>query len=214
MIGSSEINKMIRKKLTPVLKGSGFTKVNTRHNFSWLDDCIWVLDITAVGKYFSDVTGWPAMSIHVNLGIYYNFIPSIDDSIEVEENGKFSPKSHQCHLQLELLSTLDQDRYISSLSNAAEQKRKDLWWIEPDGSNLEEVIENVRQSFLTEGIDWLIKNTDIAQAFREIEKEHNCLDKYFKAQHMAAYLNLNSKFAGYEDLYAREKKRLHGNLNS
>lgn len=214
MIGSSEINKMIRKNLSPMLKESGFTKVNTRHNLAWLDDCIWVLDITAVGKYFSDVTGWPAMSIHVNLGIYYNFIPLIDDAIKVHENKTISPKSHQCHLQHELLSTLDQDRYISSLFNAAEQKRKDLWWIEPDGSNLEEVIENVRQSFLTAGIDWLIKNTDIDQAFREIEKEQNCLDKYFKAQHMAAYLNLNSKLASYEDLYTREQKRLHGNLNS
>lgn len=207
MVGSSEINKMIRKTLSPDLKKSGFSKINTRHNWAWMGDCIWVLDITAVGKYFSDVTGWPSMSIHVDLGIYYNFIPINDDGINVKKNGTHSPKSHQCHFQHQLLSTLDQDRYMSILSNAAERKRKDLWWIEPDGSNLEEVIEDVKHSFLTEGIDWFMENTDIKQAFRKIEEESNCLDKYFKAKYFAEYLSLDSKLEKYEMLLERERER-------
>ena len=207
MIGSSEINKMIRKNLSPVLKESGFAKVSTRHNWAWMADCIWVLEITAVGKYFSDVTEWPSMSIHVDLGIYYNFIPINEDGINVEKNGSLSPRSHQCHLQHQLLSRLDQDMYMPTLSNAAERKRKDLWWIEPNGSNLEEVIEDVKQTFLTEGMDWFMENTDINRAFHKIEMEPNCLDKYFKARYFAEYLSLDSKLAKYEVLCKRGQER-------
>ncbi|WP_341201449.1 DUF4304 domain-containing protein [Planomicrobium okeanokoites] len=213
MIGSPEVNKVIRELLSPVLKENGFTKVNTRNNFAWIDNSIWVLNITAVGRYFSDVTGWPPMSIHVDLGIYYNFIPVISDRIKIEEDGRIFPKSHQCHLQGELLSTLDQMKYMSNLSNPAEQKRKDLWWIEPDGSNVEEVIENVKQSFLTDGINWFRKNTDIEQAFMEIEKEHDCLEKYYKAKFFAAHLNLESKFKEYDQLFRQEQKRVVGDLD-
>lgn len=40
MVGSFEINKVIRKILSPTLKENGFNKVNTRHNWSWNDYCI------------------------------------------------------------------------------------------------------------------------------------------------------------------------------
>lgn len=213
MIGSPEVNKVIREILSPVLKVNGFSKVNTRNNWAWIDHSIWVLNITAVGKYFSDVTGWPPMSIHVDLGMYYNFIPMNNDRIKIDEGARLFPKSHQCHLQGELHSTLDQTQYMSSLSNPAEQKRKDLWWIEPDGSNIEEVIKNVKQSFLTDGIDWFRKNTDLEHAFLEIEKDHDCLAKYYKAKFFAAHLNLDSKFKEYDQLFRQEQKRLVGDLD-
>jgi hypothetical protein len=213
MIGSPEVNKIIRKTLSPVLKENGFTKVNTRHNWTWIDNSIWVMDITAVGRYFSDVTGWPPMSIHVDLGIYYDFIPANDKYLKMDGQGKVLPKTHQCHLQGELYSTLNQLKYMSNLSNPAEQKRKDLWWIEPDGSNIEEVIENVKQSFLTDGIDWFRKHTEIEHAFLEIEKEHDCLEKYYKAKFFAKHLNRDSKFEEYDQLFRQEQKRLDGDLD-
>lgn len=199
-IGSPEINKIIRKKLSPVLKESGFTKVNTRHNWAWIGNSIWVLDITAVGKYFSDVTGWPPMSIHVELGIYYDFIPAIDKYLKIDGQGKFLPKAHQCHLQYELFSNLDQSEYLSSLDNPVEQTRKDLWWIEPDGSNVEKVVEDIKQSFLNEGYDWLKENTKIESAFIEIEKERDSWNKFYNAKYFAKHLNEQSKFKLYTHL--------------
>lgn len=53
----------------------GLVKVNTRHNWACIDHCIWVLDIVAVWKYFSDVAVWSPMSIHVDLGIFFDFDP-------------------------------------------------------------------------------------------------------------------------------------------
>ena len=70
MIGSPEINKVIRKSLSPILKENDFNKVNTKNNWRWIDQCIWLLKISTVGNYFSDVSGWPPISIYVDFGIY------------------------------------------------------------------------------------------------------------------------------------------------
>lgn len=42
MICSPDINQVIRKSLSPILKENGFNKVNTRNNWRWIDQCIWV----------------------------------------------------------------------------------------------------------------------------------------------------------------------------
>jgi len=88
MIGSPEINKIIRKILTLSLKENGFTKTNTRNNWGWHDHSIWVLNITGVGNNFSNVTGWTPMSVHVELGIYYDFIPPLNSEIKIGKNGE------------------------------------------------------------------------------------------------------------------------------
>jgi hypothetical protein len=208
MIGSPEINKVIRKILSPTLKENGFNKVNTRHNWAWIDHCIWVLDITAVGKYFSDVTGWSPMSIHVDLGIYYDFVPPKDGDIKVGTKGELLHKYHQCQLQKELHCNIDQSNYINHIDNPAEKERNDIWWIEPNGSNIEEVIADVKESFLIDGLEWLRKNTDLETAFSEIEKEHDSFNKFYKARYFAEHLNDNAKFMEYNRLLDQEQKRI------
>ncbi|WP_342041933.1 hypothetical protein [Bacillus sp. OTU2372] len=208
MIGSPEINKVIRKILSPVLKDNGFDKVNTRHNLGWYDHCIWVLDIGAVGKYFSDVTGWSPMSLQVDLGIYYDLIPTEDDEIKKGTNDQLLPKFHQCHLQEQLYCNLDQSNYINHLDNPAEKNRNDIWWVQPDGSNIEEVILEVSKSFMIDGLNWYKTNTNLEIAFSNIEKQHNGYHKYYKAKYFAQHLRDHSKLQMYNHLFEQEKKRI------
>lgn len=208
MIGSPEINKVIRKILTPVLKENGFNKVNTRHNWACIDHCIWVLDITAVGKYFSEVTGWSPMSIHVELGIYYDFVPPENSDIKMGTKGELLPKAHQCQLRNELYCSIDQANYTSHLENPAEVDRKDIWWIETNGSNIDEVINDIKRSLLISGLDWFRKYTDLETAFNKIENEHNSFNKLYKAKHFAKHLNDNAKFNEYSQLLEQEQKRI------
>jgi hypothetical protein len=208
LIGSSEINKVIRKLLSPTLKENGFSKVNTRNNWGWHDHSIWVLNKATVGNYFSDVTGWSPMSIHVDIGIYYDFVPPEEGEIKVGSKSELLPKYHEGQLQKQLYCNLDQSKYIRRLNNRAEKERNDIWWVQPDGSNINEVISDIRESFLSDGLEWLRKYTDVEIAFNEIEKEHDSYIKFYKARYFAEHLNNKEKLEKYNDLFEQEKIRL------
>ena len=75
MVGSSEVNKVIRRVISPVLRECGFTKVRTRHSWRYLEDRIWYFMIKSVGSYFSDVTGYPSQSLVAEYGVYFTDFP-------------------------------------------------------------------------------------------------------------------------------------------
>ncbi|MBH5320273.1 DUF4304 domain-containing protein [Paenibacillus sp. GSMTC-2017] len=195
MIGSAEINKVIREIITPVLKQNGLTKVQTRNNWGWHNDCIWVLHIRSVGNYFSLITGWTPSSIVVEIGIYYAFILSEQD-IKADNKARLLPKVHECHIRTELTCSLDQSNYTKCLENPTE-KRTDIWWIEPDGSNIEVVGANIRDVFLEHGLSWFEKFTDLREAFSKIEEENNSYNKFYKAKYFAQHINDLDKFKEY-----------------
>lgn len=168
MIGSPEVDKIIRKILSPVLRDNGFDKVKTRNNWAYRDPCIWVLNIRAVGTH-----SFPSMSVSVLLGIYYKFIsPDIPGRLlaETDKDGKLIPKEWMCHVRNHLvLADLDQSKYTKSLRSSAEANRNDIWWIEPDGSHLEDIINDIKIAFLTQGIQWFNAYSDLEYAFRCID---------------------------------------------
>lgn len=208
LIGSSEINKDIRKILSPALKDCGFSKINTRKNWRWNKECVWVLQINALGKYFSDVTGWTPMSVTATVGIYYEFVPPENDEIKVNTNSKILPDYHQCHLWKELTCNIDQANYINHLDNPMERKRNDIWWVEIDGSNGSKVITDIKDSFINAGLPWLEKFTNLDIAFEEIEKENDSFNKFYKAKYFAERLNNVNKFNEYANLFKKESKRI------
>jgi hypothetical protein len=194
------MNKAIRGILSPVLKQNGFTKINTRNNWGWHDECIWVLNINTVGKGHSEVTSWTPMSLTVSMGIYYNIVPPLDDEIKVTANGKWLPFSYQCHSGRNLHCQQDQSSYKEHFENLYDRERKDVWWVESDGSNLEEVLEDIKRAFLNEGLPWLKNYTDLETAFEEIEQEEDSYYKFYKAKYFANRLNKIEQFEGYDYL--------------
>lgn len=123
-----------------------------------------------------------------------------------DTNGKLLPKEYQCHLQEQLNCKLDPSHYISHLDNPAERDRNDMWWVESDGSNIEEVIEDIGKSFTEDGLNWYINNTDLETAFTNIENQHNGYNKYYKAKYFAEYLKHKAKIDMYNHLCEKEKK--------
>ena len=172
-IGSPEINKVIRKYMSPALREQGFQKVNTRHNWKFNEHCVWVIDVTAVGSYFSDVTGWPSMSVDVECGIYYPILNDEDFDVKIGKNGESLPRAHHCYLRLSLERTLDQSTYTQTLQNQAERNRKDLWWIEPDGSNVDEVVMNIRDVILNQAIPWFENYMDRSLVLESFKQSYN-----------------------------------------
>ncbi len=107
-----------------------------------------------------------------------------------------------------MIETTAEQKGLKASLSPVERKRKDIWWIAPDGSNSESVIEDMKASFLGQALPWFNRFTDLQQAFREIEKGHNCLDKYYKASHLAGGIGNAAKQQQYEQLYQKERERI------
>ncbi|MGE8206485.1 DUF4304 domain-containing protein [Heyndrickxia sp. NPDC080065] len=196
----NKIDKHIKRILTPVLKEFGFTSVNSRNYYTLHNDCIWVFNIYHVGKYYSELSGWPAQSLNATVGIYFDFIPPEWD--EVDRYEKF-PKYYDCQLQMELSSQLDAKTKVHQF----DREKENVWWFNSDGNNIEDVIDDIRNSFITTGLPWLKKYSNIESAFEKIEGEMNSYHKFYKAKFFAKHLNQWDKYEKYNHLFKVEANK-------
>jgi hypothetical protein len=209
MISSPEIDKLLRRYLSPILRENGFTKVSARKAWGWKNKCISVLQVRAVGSYFSAVTGWPPMSVGVWTGVYYDFIPCDGRTPpKRDEKGRLAPDEASCHMRSDLSCSLDQSHFTHQLSNPAEHSRTDIWWFERDGSNMVDAVENVALCFVDQGISWFQRYNDLDAAFADIELERDCYVKYYRASYLAKELGLETKHRMYAELRDVEKTRI------
>jgi hypothetical protein len=212
-IGSPEVNRIIRKILSPVLRENGFSLVKTRNNWRWDEHSIWVMQIRALGNDFS---GWPTTSCVISCGVFYPFIPpecypfNSPCILHHDADGRLLPREHECHMRTFLHSTLNIDKWRKALSvaNRAEAQRRDLWCIECDGSNLTEAVEDMKSVFLQEALPWYRRLSSMEEAFREVEQERDCFSKYEKALHFAQKLGDTVKYEQYLLLHKAEGERI------
>ena len=208
MITSSDTNKLLRKYLSPILRENGFSKVSARKSWGWKDSSVLVLQVRSVGSHFSAVTGWPPMSIFVWIGMYYNFIPcNGHPPPSLDEKGRLIPDASQCHMQADLSCSLDQSQFTDKLSNPADRTRTDIWWVERDGSNMIEAVENIALSFIDQGIPWFRRYADLEAAFADVELERDCYVKYHRASYLAKELGFEAKHKMYAALRDAENER-------
>jgi hypothetical protein len=208
MISSPEINKVLRKNLSPILRQNGFSHVQPRRAWGWHGPCVWVLEIRAVGNYFSVVTGWPPMSVVVSTGVYYDFIPDETHTVSADSQGHLCPREYLCHARYQLERGLNQDLYQSTLSTRPERDRRDIWWITPTGENTREVVDDIAHGFVTRGLRWFNEHTDLENAFHEIERGHDCYIKFYQAAHLARHLGYEAKHQAYLERLNRERERI------
>ena len=209
MIGSPEVNKVLRRHLSPVLRAHDFQKVGARKSWSWQQSCTWIFFIRSVGSYFSGVTGWPPMSVVADLGIFFDFIPS-RQPIRKDNLGRLLPMEYQCEIEFrsQLERNIDQESSIRKLSNPAERVRKDIWWIHPDGSNVEEVVIDISRSFVEQARPWFDRLSDLTVAFAALERSKDCYSKYRQAIYFAKHLGFEERFQMYSKLLQAEEQKL------
>lgn len=166
---SGEINKVIRKIINPTLKENGFSQIKGRTAWGWHDEYIWVFKIKAIGAYHASVTGWTASSLAVELGICYKILPDIG-TVKKDENGTWYPVEWQCHRRAELTCSYDQLQYTKDIwsTNPREKTRTDIWWIQPDGSNIFEVVSDINKRFLKHAVKWFKEKSNKEIALQEI----------------------------------------------
>lgn len=165
-----DVDKMLRKIIFPCLKENGFTEVKGRNAWGWHEDCIWVFNIRSIGKAHSIITNWPEDSISVYLGIYYTYLPHIIEA-KKDKNGLLHPKECECNRRAQLTCSYEQIKYTEHVNcNASEKKRRDIWWIQPDGSNLSEVINDINNLYLNYAVKWFEKKSNKELTLQEAER--------------------------------------------
>lgn len=206
---SGIINKAFRKHVSPVLRAAGFERVNARNGWARVGPSVWVFNIRAVGSYFSSVTGWPPASVCVWLGVFYEFFPQrIPEDLKIDNSGRLLPAEGLCQMRSHLDRQLDQQALIQSLRNPAERRRRDIWWLEANGENSEEVAKDIANVLSTEGLPWFQQCSDLPSVLALIEQERDCYNKYFRALHIARFVGDTEREHLYAELEATERAHL------
>jgi len=201
--------------VSPLLRDAGFQKVDARNGWRWQDKVILVFNIRAVGNYFSGVTGWPPGSVSVSLGCFYTFLPQWP-SIKRDKQGQLQPaehechmrSEHECHMRSELECGRDQTHLVQSLRNPAERRRKDLWWVDPDGGDAEEVAKDIAMSLFKNGFQWFSRISNLETALASVETRHDCFNKFAKAAFLARELGDTKRWQRFDSLAEAEARRI------
>ena len=210
---SATLNKALREVVVPILRDGGFEQVDARNAWSWRKDCILVLHIEAMGSYRADITGWPPGSVSVSLGVYYTFMPRRAAQIKLDKNKRLSPTEPDCHLRASLNRISIKPRRPRSLINDAERRRKDIWWVERDGSNAADVASDIAAALRKQGLKWFAAASDLKSAFRLVEKERDCFVKFALAAMLAKRARNRTGWKKYYALAAKEAERIGQNPN-
>lgn len=190
-VGTAEVNKALKKHLFPEIRQLGFTKFKGKKCYKYNESSVFVVSVEAVGKHFSDVTGFTPSSFMCTLGVYFPFVINKYDpegeGIEYDKDGL--PVGISLH-QLLRLENFDfsKQKCRRSIENPANTTRKDVWWVEHDGSNAEDMVLDLVAAFQATAPEWFVTYEDLETAFHEIEKERDCPGKFEKLYYMAKEL--------------------------
>src|SRR5262245_34824271 len=117
MVRQSDIDKTLRRVVSPVLRDCGFEVVSARKSWAWRQDCVWNLTVRGVGAYFASATGWPPASLTVWLAVYYPFIPFRGHTPpSIDRQGRLVPSEGVGHFRSHLERVLDQRSHTDALA--------------------------------------------------------------------------------------------------
>jgi len=148
------------------------------------------------------------MSLTCWLGIYYEFILGREVYVKQDKDGKLLPREHLCHMRFTLKTSDVSLQMRNRVLNPLEQDRDDVWWVDPDGANLEIVLFDIRESFLETAVPWLREMTDLENVLEKVRGEADCWNKYWRAMYLAEIVGCTEEAARYRALYEEETRRI------
>lgn len=88
-----------------------------------------------------------------------------------DERGLMYPKEYECNRRAKLTCSYDQFKYTEHVKcNSSEKKRRDIWWIQPDGSNISEVINDINNRYLEYAVKWFWEKSNKDLMLQEAER--------------------------------------------
>ncbi len=162
MVNSADVDKVIRRVIYPTLRHIGFTKIRGRNAWRYVEDGVWVFTVRSVGNYFAAATGFPPQSLTAWLGAYFYDFPVGDNPAtasvpKTEKDGLIVPREYECHVRYPLQVMEDQTELRTTVHDKLGRRRDDIWWIAPNGGNIEDAVSDINRSIVEFGVPHLDK---------------------------------------------------------
>lgn len=153
---SRNVNRYIREIVRPELKANGFTKFTARNAWRYRENVIDVISFQSFNSYNADVMDVTTYSFSVGLGSFHIDIPTQHSKVKLK-SGFLLPEQYQCFFKGCLGRSFLQ----------TELTRNDIWFVKPDGSNIEKCVTDAKHQIIEKGLDWF-SQLGTKEALKEI----------------------------------------------
>jgi hypothetical protein len=142
-VDSKVVAREIKQEIWPLLRQEGFTEFSAKTAWRHTSDQIHVVNYQSFNSYLAQGVGCTTFSFALNLGIFFRAIP-FQYPFKRGPDPSVKPQAYHCHFRHRLLKGIDQPIL----------PRRDTWYVEPDGSNLLQCLDDSRTAILQEGLPW------------------------------------------------------------
>jgi hypothetical protein len=164
---SRVVARKIKSEIWPLLRRDGFTRFSTKTAWRYTPEQIHVVNFQSFSSYHAEGLKCTTFSFAVNLGIYFRCIPfnypppkGCDPSLE--------PQEYECHFRHVLSKRIGQEVL----------PRRDIWYVEPDGSNVLETLADARTALEEDGLTWFSRFASLLAVFHLLLKNGDLPELY------------------------------------
>lgn len=165
MIKISDLQKRIKDSLSDCCRSIGFNIEASPTFYNAKNDIIRILHIDFLNRRHAEYFNSNTASFTINLGVFFNFEGKIS----------FYPKEYEAHIRGHIIKDFRQTNPMDlkgfSLFHP-EKRRRDIWWVESDGSNLDYLLTNAGRLLKAKAVRWLDKYSDIDYVIYFLETKH------------------------------------------
>jgi hypothetical protein len=174
-VDSRDVTRGIRRIVWSVLREHGFTAFAGRTAWRYVGDAIDVVNFQSFSASLADAVGSTTFSFSVNLGVWLPADAHEEIELKRDTEGRLRPTEYQCvpHRR-RLEKSLDQPLFkpfssdtrrwlpalrlhrkgLKKVIRRDTHDRPDIWFVLPDGSNVQQCLEDVLQGLREDGLRW------------------------------------------------------------
>ena len=142
-MNSKVVAREIKREIWPLLRREGFSEFSLKTAWRHTPDQVRVVNYQSFNSYLAAGVGCTTFSFSLNLGIFFRAIP-FEYPVKKGPDPSLKPQVYHCHFRHRLSKGINQPML----------PRRDTWYVEPDGSNLLQCLDDSRAAIVREGLPW------------------------------------------------------------
>lgn len=185
-IGRKSVIKAYKDTIVPLLRSNGFKifrgSTAWRHSEKRID----VVELEFFPRDKGRQWGITPVSFALPVGCFFPFVPSLVEPKIKKEGDLVLPKEINCHIR----------RTTDRRLRQRQTKIPNIWYVKPNGSNLQDTMDDARTVLLEEGLPWFDHFSDLNLLLESLLKdEGNSLPAgtHGTPKHLIAFLALELK---------------------